>query len=75
MSASAGGTAQLLLPIPDGPGYPRVNAIDAAGTLFAFIDFSNVYTIALAANATQAAIASKAPFLFAPRSVGYPHFV
>ncbi len=75
VSATIGGTAQLLLPIPDGPGYPRVNAIDASGTLFAFLDFSNVYTIALSANATQAAIASKAPFVFAPRAVGYPHFV
>jgi hypothetical protein len=68
------GKTQLILPIPDGPGYPRVNAITDDGSLFAFLDFASVYTISLTSTG-QATIQTKAPFLFAPRVVGFPQFV
>jgi hypothetical protein len=57
--------------VPDGPGYPRVNAVSPDGTTFAIIDFANVFTMSLANGAVGPAF----PFTGAPRVVGFPAWI
>jgi hypothetical protein len=57
--------------VPDGPGYPRVNALSPDGTTLAIIDFADVFTMNLATGAVSA----KQPFTAAPRVVGFPQWV
>ena len=57
--------------VPDGPGYPRVNAISPdGGSTIAIIDFSNIFTIDL----TSGKVGDKNEFHLAPRIVGQPQW-
>jgi len=57
--------------VPDGPGYPRVNAVSPdGGSTIAIIDFSNVFTIDL----TSGKVGEKNEFHLAPRIVGQPQW-
>lgn len=65
------GASSLIMPIPDGPGYPRVNGITADGATFWFMDFAFVYTIDIASGN----VTSKNGFTAAPRVVGFPVWI
>lgn len=57
--------------IPDGPGYPRVNALSPSGKTLAIIDFANVFTM----DTVTGAVGPLFPFSKAPKVVGFPVWV
>jgi hypothetical protein len=69
-ASTPNGSNTLLMPIPDGPGYPKVYTISPDGNTYVFLDFSYVYTIPL--NTTSPTVATKQPYTGSPRSVGFP---
>lgn len=66
------GKSTKLTNIPDGPGFPSVNAIAPDGSYFFFEDFSNTYTVDLNNGNT---INKLARFTLAPRVVGFPQWI
>lgn len=67
------GTTAFLEKVADGPGYPKVNAMDPTGRWMTFCDFESVHTIDLSFSPPKYTLL--APFFGAPRAVGYPVWV
>lgn len=65
------GKSSRIGPVPDGPGYPRVNGLSPDGTTIFIIDFANVFTIDLSSGD----VSTPYPFTWAPRQVGFPQWV
>lgn len=64
------GRAKKLASIPNGPGFPSVNAINSpTGTIFAYMDFAHVNWVD---TATGKITQAETGFVGAPRVVGYP---
>jgi hypothetical protein len=63
------GRAKKLASIPNGPGFPSVNAISPDGTTFAYMDFAHVDWVD---TATGKITQAETGFVGAPRVVGYP---
>jgi hypothetical protein len=62
------GKTRKIVDIVDGSGYPKVNFINSDGTVFGFLDFNKIYTIAL----NNGTYLTGAPYPYAPRAVGFP---
>lgn len=57
--------------VPDGPGYPRVNALSpGGGAAIAIIDFSNMFTL----DTGSGQVSTPFEFHLAPRIVGQPQW-
>lgn len=65
---SLSGASTKIADVPNGPGFPRVNAITPDGATFVFIDFASVHVM----DTTSGATSIVANFSSAPLVVGFP---
>ena len=67
----ATGKAKRVGSVPDGPGYPRINALSPDGTTLAIFDFSHVFTM----DVSTGDVGPSFEFHLSPRAVGMPRWV